>query len=175
MLTFSQFIAESPEQTIIGLLRLAQRPGSDAEGENAMDKAVKLANKHGLNIDQLKGTASKTDQSGGGMTGDIWQGGDPFARNPAIEKKLKVGMREFKKAQQTLLNWGYRKTVKRDIPADKYVFVKSNHRPHDGEWWVVVSFASGRWVAFDVDNNGATKIGNGMTEIELQGLKNKLN
>jgi len=91
-----------------------------------------------------------------------------IAPDPKIERALRTGMREFKKCQAMLTSLGFKKTVKQGIPADKYVFVF-------GQYWVVVSFASGRWIAFegitDSTGTGAVKRANGMTHKELSKWK----
>lgn len=47
-------LCESPAETVIKLLSLAERPGTPAEGEAALFQATRLAAKYGLNIDDLR-------------------------------------------------------------------------------------------------------------------------
>jgi len=56
MHSFHSFLTEitNVENTIINLLRLAERPGTKEEGEAAMKRAEILARKHNINLDSLK-------------------------------------------------------------------------------------------------------------------------
>lgn len=55
MLSFAKFLNEvNAEATVLGLLRIAERPASPHEGEVALQKAKLLADKNGLDLDALR-------------------------------------------------------------------------------------------------------------------------
>lgn len=63
MISFHSFLAEvsNAERTVINLLRLADRPATPHEGQVALAQAQRLATKHNLNLDALRGKIN--DQS----------------------------------------------------------------------------------------------------------------
>lgn len=70
---------EKAKRTIVKLLELAKRPGTPAEGENAMQKAEALAAKHGLVIRKVT-PATRTGRSQEDILNDIFRTANQYAR-----------------------------------------------------------------------------------------------
>jgi len=87
--------------------------------------------------------------------------GNPFAKDPIIEKQLRAGMRNFKAIQAILKGKGFKQFLVQDH-ADKYCYKL-------GELSVFVSFASGRWFAYNPITDEVTA--RGMTVVEFKAAK----